>query len=554
MQILKSKTSIFFLVCLHLYCNNALCLVPLEGIILGKVNEDIQNKPFNGALNFVYAKGDDIEKGKLSYYFAFFKQGENLKRVCLTDPKLNYESVWKLSNAKRSVVSNLQYIGIDLTLKSIVSYAKKLEYTSIQFETLVNNLVNGSCSPNITVYSKKLIKDNFKSEWSQNTDNHLPSISKSPYFESHIKSIGETKDVLRKEFAYSLKNFRAFCSWNGDVEDYRLLNPYLKNPYIMAFNLNEMRRKKLELNNKTKELVTVENEHAVQVVCENLICRRRNKQEFLNLFPRMLGSSQLNDDLTALYCDHFQFVRTSTHSQPEQIKKWLLERSPEGGKLEALNFISLMTRIPSFNFFVDSYGQIPMLLEKNINQRWDKWMTKKLNTFNNNQLYEEPLELSLDTQVGTNEILKGQFNVRVNVGLSELDKVVSLVDKIDASFNLSFPANFLGQTKERINFFNKKGFPKKTKIYITRLIENIRYQLIEKEKFFTIHIWNEDFAEILAIEIIDQINRYRGNSINLLSKETINIPINFNFGVFALQYINRKFNFLNFQRNSLTFK
>jgi hypothetical protein len=530
-------------------------LVPLEGIIFGGVQDIQQYDPFTGVLSFDYTKenkSDNFESQKIQHYYALYKQGTNLKNQCEKDPKTNYADKWQMAIATRSIAATLQYIGLDLSLKAIAKYAKKLEYTKDQYSTLTKNLIHTTCTKNLSVYSLKLLSDNFKKEW-EDKINILPTIKSSPYFEKDIKQRHNTMDVTKREFNYTIRNFRAFCSWNSDSSDYRMLVPYLKNPYIMSVVFNNLNKKKLNVDQKTKELNLIKNPMSAQVACEDLICRNRSSIDFKLLYPRMIGSTKLDDDFTSLYCDHFLTSRYQKTKTNAKIKKWLNEQSLEESKLETLNFISLLTNVPDPLIIANNYNQIPKFILNNIKGRWDKWAEKKIGQFHNDHLYEEPLEVKLVTQKGTEKVQNGEFNILFDVGLSEIDKVLDGVDKIDSFFNLDIPVKYLAYIKEKSSYhYNRSEFGK-VKHIEDNFINTIKHQLKSKSAYFKIPIWNDEIAGIIAEEIMLQASQYRGNGLSKLSTKQLKIPIRFRFGLFALHYVRQKNKFLENERKTLTF-
>ncbi len=536
------KLVIYFL-CV-LLSSNVHALIPIEGLIYGNVIDMEQTDPLQGILSYTSGSdAPDIESGKLEHFYSIYKQGLDLKNYCEQDILLRYENDWQKQSAARSVAATLQYLGIDASLKAITGYAKKLEFSEDKFKTLVDNLIKSSCSKNITVYSLKLIQDNFKYEWDKEQDFKLPNITNSPFYSTYLKKRQNTLEVSKRELNYSLRNFRAFCSWNGDVADYRLLVPYLKNPFIMTLVNNNLRQKRLALDKKTRELVLEDNPNSVQVACDSMICRKRSPAEFKRLFPHIIGSTRLKDDLYNLYCDHFSKVRLNKAQINPNIKQWIEESSAYAGKVEALHFLSYFTGVPDPMVTAKKFEDIPEYLKQNIKLRWDNWSDKKLALFDNDHLYEEPLEIRLISQKGTNELLEGKFNLLFDVGLSEIDRVLDDVDKIDTYFKLKFSIKYLAYLRDQHRFYQKIGDTTKLENLKKDLQLRVKTQLVHKQKYFKVKIWTEQMPRIISDELLNQLNYYLGNELNKLSKKTVHIPVKFRFGIFALRYINQRYKF-----------
>ena len=79
-------------------------------------------------------------------------------------------------------------------------------------------------------------------------------------------------------------------------------------------------------------------------------------------------------------------------------------------------------------------------------------------------------------------------------------------------------------------------------------------QLEKKKKHFKVPIWNDKMAVIIADELLGQINTLNKYRFKSVTKKNIIIPVNFHFGVFALQYIRKKYIFRNSSKNSISFK
>jgi hypothetical protein len=143
---------IFLLLILGL--NTAYCLVPLEGLILGEYTKHDEYKlgeNFQGIF-----RGPD-----LSTIQQYLLRGENLQNSCVANNVYGYINAQEEERARQSYIGNLQYIGLNVALRSIVSYTKALNLDKSKFLNMVTNLVDKSCSNNSSVYSKKLLRNNF---------------------------------------------------------------------------------------------------------------------------------------------------------------------------------------------------------------------------------------------------------------------------------------------------------------------------------------------------------------------------------------------------------
>ncbi len=142
----------------------------------------------------------------------------------------------------------------------------------------------------------------------------------------------------KREFNFAIKNFRDFCSWDGDVDNYRMLAPYLRNPFLMAMVFTQLLEKKLAYSPKEKTVVAKDVKGKSLVACEDLLCRQRDHAAFHRIFPRMVGSVDLTDDLETLYCGHFRDVTLKTRGAPNKIKKWINHQGLRGRRDRPLEF------------------------------------------------------------------------------------------------------------------------------------------------------------------------------------------------------------------------
>lgn len=531
-------------------------MTPLKGVIYGDVSSKVDTPKFQGLLSYRYQESNpnDLELAKLLTYKAINQQGNNLKQFCEGFPKISYTSEWQAQSASRSIIGTLQYLGLDILTQAIAKFAKKLEMPEKEFEVLSKNLVVNNCSPNLTVYSHKTIQDNLLNYYKTDTKFILPSLNGSKFFPQSVKRRLGTLEAAKNQFHYSILNFRALCSWNGDESDYRLLVPYIQDPVIMSYVFNNILGQRIKINFDKKRIEIARDTEATKVACEDLICRKRNEAIFKRLFPRMVGSTRLQDDLYGLYCERYGRQRITSSSTNPKIVKWISEMEPFQRHLEVINFKSLITGIPDPLMSVENFDELATIMKNGVLERWNNWADRQVSRVQISQLYEEPLEIELISQIESPEVRRGEFKVRFNIGLSEIDKVLEDVDKIDAYFSLNFESRYLAAIRERITFFYNRGDFINSNQVKESFEKKIFSMLKDKEKYFNIKISRQDFSKLLADEILGQLNAYRGRELKKLSRKQITIPVNFNYGMFALQYIHQKFIYEQKSQEVLTFK
>ena len=225
----------------------------------------------------------------------------------------------------------------------------------------------------------------------------------------------------------------------------------------MSFVFNNMLSQKINIDSQTGKVFFDDTPDTIQVACENLICRRRPKDEFKRKFPTINGSVNLEDDLKLLYCNYFQTARTAKSSlSPEQLS-WTESTSKNSQIVETMNLVAQITGIPDMMVGVEKYSDLSKLFKNNIKERWDKWAKVKSTKFNSEQLYEEALEVSLVDRADLVASERVQYQMDFNIELGEIDKLLGGYDKIDTTFSLDFPYSYVEELKGKISFYYNTG-------------------------------------------------------------------------------------------------
>ena len=201
-------------------------------------------------------KFEEGQKGQR--YRAFLKEGQKLHDYCANSPPITYASTWDFEQALRSVAANLQYIGLDVVTSALVAYAQYFGFTESEFNELTSYLVEGSCSPNLTVVGKKQLTQTLRRKYTLGAVMALPRLL--PQSEERV--------ARAYEFKATENLFRAFCSWGLDVYDFRLMGPLLANSAVMAYVFRNMQGKKLTWDQGIGEAYLSKNPKAEQVGCE----------------------------------------------------------------------------------------------------------------------------------------------------------------------------------------------------------------------------------------------------------------------------------------------
>lgn len=513
-------------------------LTPVEGILLGEAPSEIQSDPLSLVFTNIYENAsNDVEYKKVKNYQALLKAGTFFTEECSILGPISYSTPWKEQQAKRSVVAALQYIGLDTSIKAIGAYAKNLEVGENEYKTLVDNIMGQYCSENVTVMSLKTIRKSLEFYYHNPDQNILPNVEKSPYVTEAFKTGSSTLDTRSKEFQYALKNFRAFCSWGGNTEDYRLLPPYLKNPFIMSLVTRNMAGLRYVWDDESGKMIwKKDSPEAVRVVCKDLVCRQASRENFNRDFPTSTGSTGVATDLNKLYCQHFRYLDYDQKKTIPEVKEWIKATEIEEPFLESGFFVSLMTGVPDPFMIQNKYSDIPLIVKSSVDERWSKWSRDSLTTFSRDLLFEESLRVRAMPRRDVADI-RQDLLLDFHVTLGEMDRIMRVNDKISMSFDFKFSKNWLKSIITKRNKVVGDLDVAGEKIFRDEVARYINLQLRTKEKLFTQKVWNEDFSRLLAEELLGQILSYQGSYFEDFTDEMVTVPVRFSYGIFALSYL-----------------
>jgi hypothetical protein len=511
-------------------------LVPVEGILMGEAPTDIQNDPLLAIFSEIYDKTQSGENKKLKLYHATYDSGQNLNESCGYLGTPVYSTVWQEKQAKRSVAATLQYIGLDTSIKAIGAYAKKLDVSQDNFKTLTNNLMKNYCSKNITIFSLRNIEKSLQYYYDNPQTNLIPSIESSPFATPQVKVSTEKPNARSKEFDLVIRNFRDFCSWGGDTEDYRMMTSYLNNRFIMSFVIKNMLGVQDKVDDKLQKVLTVESPDTVQVGCTDLICRKDNLQSFKLKFPLSAGSTGIETDLPKLYCHHFRFQNAPQKTTPE-VKAWLKVEELEDPIFNTSQFISLMTGVPDFFNGVESYVDIPLLVRSSVDDRWNQWAKTVLNSFSRDLLYEESLKVKVEPRRDLAALGTEGFLIDFSITLGEMDRILKENDKLGLTFDLKLSKNYIRELRTKWGVLEREADFEGQKLFKEDIAKYINLQIKNKEKLFTQKLWNDDFSKLIGEELLQQALSYRGNMFDSYQDQVLRVPVKFSYGLFAIAYL-----------------
>lgn len=536
----------YFLFLTLLVSANVHALSSLDSLVLGDISaqEEIVDP-----LRYVLTPIKHKDYGQSSQYLeqlyhliGHYREGENLKQFCLASGNLNYGRPWQLNQAKRSVAATLQYLGLDLTTRAIAKYARHLKFSSSEYENLTNRLVGNYCSKNITVISLKQLRANLLAKFKSGTQLQLPSIRNNPLFPNSLVQDTESKLTREREMSLNVKLFRAFCSWNGEVDDFRLMSPLLKNHTIMALVSRQMGGKKISWDSNSKKLSIVPSSDTVKVSCNQLICRNQNQVDFLRGFPRSLGFNNISSDVNRLYCEHFiDLSEFGTPGQEKHIKEWSTTQNNIAQKVLIGHFIALLTGIPNFLVGQEKLNSMLEVLRSPIDLTWSKWAVYSNFRYSRDLTFEESLTIEVVDRKLYYDPRVPKFGVNIDVNLGELDRSNQMTDKIGISFNLKVARNTLRHMRTSWLRLDPSK-PKKREAIIEHFKAQIEEQVQRARLKFIVPPWEGDLSRLIVLELLAQLEAFRGRYFEkTISNESIEIPIKFHFGNFALRYIHYRF-------------
>ena len=522
--------------CLFLWTAQSFALTPVEGILLGEAAQEVQTDPLSLVFTDMYSTAKDTHYKKIKNYQGSLFSGKFFAESCNILGPSTYSTTWREAQAKRSTVAALQYIGLDTTIKAIGAYAKNLQIGENEYGNLVHNVMKQYCSENVTVMSLKTIKSSLEYYY-QNPDPHIiPSVENSPYVTDAFKSGSMSPETRAKEFQYAIRNFRAFCSWGGDAEDYRMLPPYLKNPFIMIHVSRNMGGFRYTWNEKSESMFWVKSDDTARVVCKDLICRVVPRPEFRKYFPTSTGSTGLISDLNKLYCQHFRLLDYDQKKTIPEVKAWIKGLEIEESILETSFFVSLMTGVPDPFMIQKKYSDIPAVVKSSVDERWTKWSRDSLTSFSRDLLFEDSLRVKAMPRRNLAEIKDGLL-IDFHVTLGEMDRIMRNNDKISMSFDFKLSKNWVRSLITRFNIISTNLDVDGEKAFKEEISRYIDLQLKTKEKMFTQKLWNDEFSRLITDELLAQVLSYKGKYFESYSDEMITVPVRFRYGIFALSYL-----------------
>lgn len=516
-------------------------LVPLESLILGDVSDnygDEKDDPFSSILD--QSKNDDHSqaayKEALALYRGHITEAINLKNSCENNHTTFYPTSWDQDQSIRSFVAGLQYMGLDISTRALVDYALKFNFTEEEFERFVDSIIGNYCSKNITVIGAKALKSNFLLKFSNKETYPMQDLSQNPLFPNSL-TLNYSPSYLDREMLLTVKIFRAMCSWAGEIDNYRMLVPFLKSPLIASHVARKMAALKLRFRPIENSIELVSDiKNSTQVFCTDLICRKVDYETFVKKMPRMVGTKNYKEDFDKMYCQYFRDIDYKNKDQVPQIAQWIKDLSEEEESLMLSHFNALLTGVPDLFVRSQDFKNARELARSSVDRLWNRWAAHQVVNFDKALLYEEALSVEKIERKYYFNPLVPKFSVAFDVNFGELDRALQGVGKIKVGFILNLSKSFLSWARSTwINADPRDPYIRER--VITLFNKNIEDQIKKQKKKFIISPWEGALEELISKEILIQLEIYKGRFFNSDNKKEVQIPIVFHYAPFALKHI-----------------
>jgi hypothetical protein len=479
-------------------------------------------------------------KKELAVYRGFYEEGKNTLNYCKEVRPIRYATEWEKVQVKRSMLSLIQYIGLDITARALPQYAKALEYTREEYNNMVEGLVGNYCSTNLSVISKRELTNNLMLKFDKENNFKLPSVAGNPYFPDNLESYLPAKKSLEQEFLYTVKLFQSLCSWNGNPSNPGLMVPILKNSALMSFFGRQMSNQSIGWKEIDNTLFLKEDKQTVQVWCENLICRKTPREEFLSKFYFSVGGTNINEDYKRLYCEDFINSDYRPNDSDPMLAKMMKSTTTDDENFINSQFIALLTGVPDFLLRGEKFSSGIDLFRSSVDYTWTKWAKNMSDNFTRELFFEEPLMLELVDRDQYYNFKSSELKVAFDVNLGEFDRINQRAGKLKVTFNISVQNSFLNYYRSALKNSDYRDATEQARLKNRFKLQLTKDILAAREKF-VIPPWKGDLEGLIATEITAQILDTPEKYLDFTKPGVRAIEVEINYGVFALKYINHQF-------------
>ena len=181
------------------------------------------------------------------------------------------------------------------------------------------------------------------------------------------------------------------------------------------------------------------------------------------------------------------------------------------------------------------------LTRLSMERSWKNWAKKQNTNFNDEILFEESFVIEPVKKELYFNNLNHRFGIKLDINLGEFDRSVSILGKLKTTVKIFLPKSFLSWLRDSWKKAVSENKRKKMKSLKKLLITHIKDQVKNKRKFWFLPPWKRNLEVLVAIELLKQLETYRGNYFESYSNKKEVLPIDFYYGPFALKYLNYKY-------------
>lgn len=533
-------------------------LIPLENLLMGQRSSEWQ-RTFE-SLHHFGSDSTDSRDQLLSYYQNYYLSSLGLEQRCSSSSasSLQFSELASQHELERSMLATLQYLGLDLVIRALISYAKYFEFSEDEFLKLTHFLVDGHCSENLTVISKRQLRNNmlemFKSfdpEFS-----FMPSLPADFNLPSIAHGMSPEDDYRKKEFLVTIRLFKSFCSWPGEVENLRLLVPLVRNPQVMSYVIEQLDGKRWHFDTYQGAQLKA-SDNTVAVLCRGILCRRVSQRDFLSQRPRSLGSISLRDDLERLYCQRFRDQNFYHREMDPRISQMINDWSEGQQALMVSQFLSLITGIADLSLRAPRLSDLMMLSEASVDHFWQQWAEQRLeNIIEQGPRFHEQLAIRAHHR---EEAQLDPFELHFDVDYGEFDRVYQKVGKLTLGMSALFYSDFLEWLIKNRRDALAPIHPSASDLAVIeqtqeRLIRHLQHALLDQyQKLAHPPVKFSEFVEVVAQEILRRIDsdpsvfyqqllqQIEKRPVDVKSSQlTTQLQIKLHFAPFALKEMTKK--------------
>lgn len=533
-----------FIISIFGFWQNSYALTPVESLILGNFSEDYAENT-SDPLSYVYSRDFSIKnssrefKNELAIYRGFYEEGKNTANFCRENYQTQYASEWEKIQVKRSTMATIQYIGLDLITRALPKYAKALDFTRDEYANMIEGLVGNYCSVNLSVISKRELLNNFYLKYDKDNNFKIPTTEGNPYFPDNIESYLPARKALEHELLYTIKLFQSLCSWSGNPSNPGLMVPVLKNSALMAFFARQMSNLSIGWREADNTVFLKEDQQTVQILCENLICRKTSREFFIDNFSYSIGGTNINDDIKRLYCEDFRNSDYRPKESDPRLAKMMKNMTFDEENLINGQFIALITGVPDFFVRAEKFSDGTELFRSSIDYTWGHWAKNMSDNFTRDLFFEEPLSLEQVDTLQYYNFRDGKLKIAFDVNLGEFDRINQRAGKIKVNFSIFVQNSFLNYYRSAVKNLSFNDNEEKRHLKNRLKMQMAKYVSEARDKFI-IPPWRGDLEELIANEITSQMTSTPERFLDFTGPGLRAIEVEINYGLFALKYINHQ--------------